>query len=282
MLATAWRGPRCGPSSGIEAGQLVITAGAAGVRLEVPPLRDDEVTRLGHTLNDMLSALEQALDRERQFVNEASHELRTPITLLTSRIQLARRRPRTQEEHERILDDLDVDLGRLARLADELLTLGATDTGAGHGDLAATAARLIEQRQRLDPRAAQIRIETAADTMPVAANDAAIERILTNLLDNAASHGLPPYPVTLDTPVAGWGRLTVADNGPGMPPALLNTATRRFARAEEARSRPGAGLGLALVQAIVSDTGGELRLCHQGNHTSSGATAPAPVPTAPR
>ena len=100
-----------------------IAAGAPGLRLEVPARRDDEVTRLGHTLNDMLASLDQALERERQFVNEASHELRTPITLLTSRIQLARRRPRTQAEHERVLEELQVDLDRLARLAEQLLDL---------------------------------------------------------------------------------------------------------------------------------------------------------------
>ena len=78
-----------------------IIAGATGVRLEVPPERDDEVTRLGHTLNTMLAALEGAVDRERRFVNDASHELRTPLTLLTSRLQLARRRHRTVQDHER-------------------------------------------------------------------------------------------------------------------------------------------------------------------------------------
>ena len=87
-----------------------IADGADGLRLDVPEGRDDEVTRLGHTLNDMLAALERSLERERRFVNEASHELRTPLTLLKSRIQLAQRRSRTVEEHEAVLDELAVDV----------------------------------------------------------------------------------------------------------------------------------------------------------------------------
>ena len=83
------------------------------------------VTRLGHTLNDMLAVLEEAVERERHFVNDASHELRTPLTLLKSRIQLARRRARSVEEHERILDELSIDVGRLAALAEDLLALGS-------------------------------------------------------------------------------------------------------------------------------------------------------------
>src|SRR5689334_9643039 len=126
-----------------------IAAGDAEMRLEVPPLRDDEVTRLGHTFNDMLAGLEQALDRERRFVDEASHELRTPITLLGSRIQLARRRPRTQEEHERILAELEVDLTRLADLAEQLLELGRAGASGGHGssDLATAVGRVVDQRR---------------------------------------------------------------------------------------------------------------------------------------
>ena len=68
----------------------------------------------------------------------------------------------------------------------------------------------------------------------------------------------------------GWARLRVADAGPGMPPELLATATERFTRADDARSRPGAGLGLALVEALVLDAGGRLRLCAHGTHQRVG------------
>lgn len=254
-----------------------IAAGAPGLRLDVPTRRDDEVTRLGHTLNDMLSTLDHALERERQFVNEASHELRTPITLLTSRIQLARRRPRSQAEHERVLEELQVDLDRLARLAEQLLDLGGAQ-GLNHlptSDVVEVAARVIEQRRlALPARASKVTVDLPTTAAPVAAADFAVERILTNLLDNAAAHGSAPYEVTVDQPSPTWVRLVVTDAGPGMSPTLLETATRRFARADDARSRPGAGLGLALVQALVDQGGGELRLCFDGHHASHGVAVP--------
>jgi len=100
-----------------------IAGGATGVRLDVPDNRDDEVVRLGKTLNDMLAALERALEAERHFVDDASHELRTPLTVLKSRVQAAQRRTRTVAEHEEILGELLVDVERLARLAEQLLEL---------------------------------------------------------------------------------------------------------------------------------------------------------------
>lgn len=250
-----------------------IAAGAPDLRLDVPPARNDEVTRLGHTLNDMLASLERALDRERQFVNEASHELRTPITLLTSRIQLARRRARTPEQHERVLDELQVDLDRLARLAEQLLLVGDANRRRGHErcDLAAVTARVIDQRRLAEPaHAGEISVDLPADPVPVAVSDFEVERILTNLLDNAVAHGAAPFDVTIDTPLPGWTRLTVSDAGPGMPVDLLQSATRRFARSQEARSRPGAGLGLALVRTLITQAGGGIRLCNDGHHVSHG------------
>lgn len=251
-----------------------IAAGATELRLDVPADRDDEVTRLGHTFNDMLAALERALDRERQFVNEASHELRTPITLLAGRIQLARRRPRSAEEHEHVLAELQVDVARLARLADHLLALGGPATH-GTADLVAITARLVDQSRIAAPeRAGDLTLELLATEVPVGLDELAGERLVSNLLANAATHGAPPVEVVVDRPAPGLARLLVTDAGPGMPPELLATATQRFVRADEARSRPGSGLGLALVAAVVRGAGGELRLCHDGHHHSTGTAQP--------
>jgi two-component system, OmpR family, sensor kinase len=254
-----------------------IAEGAHDLRIDVPTLRDDEVTRLGHTLNDMLVALERAVDRERQFVNEASHELRTPVTLLSGRIQLARRRPRTQLEHERVLDELQVDVDRLARLAEQLLQVAGVRarTGNQECDLAVVTARVAGQRRLGAPAPdSDLAVDLPSLAVPVAAADYEIDRLLTNVLDNAETHGAAPYVVIVDSPSPSWARLSVSDGGPGMPPDLLETATRRFARSRDARSRPGAGLGLALVQALVAEIGGELRLCHHGHHVSHGHRVP--------
>lgn len=290
LLITAFVGERLAraalrPVERYRRRAAAIAAGSAELRLDVPPLRDDEITRLGHTFNEMLSSLEEALDRERHFVSEASHELRTPITLLTSRVQLALRRPRTQAEHERILTELQVDLDRLARLSEQLLQLGRADAGAGAGtcDLSAVLGRVVNQRRLADPtRAADVSVTRPPRPLTVGVADFEVERILTNLIENAATHGAPPIEVTAAAPVAGWVRATVCDAGPGMPPDLLESATQRFVRAEDARSRPGSGLGLSLLDALISQAGGELRLCHAGRHSSHGRPAPVPCDHGPQ
>ena len=248
-----------------------IAAGRSGLRLEVPEDRDDEVTRLGHTLNRMLDTLENALERERRFVNDASHELRTPLTLLTSRIQLARRRSRSVEEHEAVLAELEVDVTRLAALAEHLLTLSSHEQARPAGaapttDLAATARHGVEHRLLAGVDAlGDVLVEAAPGPVVVPLTGMDAERLLGNLLDNARVHGKPPVRVRVRA-TDDWVVLEVADAGAGMPAELLGDATGRFARAADARSRPGSGLGLALVDDIVRGAGGELRLCHAGVH----------------
>jgi signal transduction histidine kinase len=268
-----------------------IAGGADGLRLDVPAGRDDEVTRLGHTLNEMLAALERSLERERRFVNEASHELRTPLTLIKSRIQLARRRPRTVPEHEVVLDELAVDVASLTDLADQLLTLGATDGAShgpeGHANVVEIATAVVERHRVTHPeRADQLTLESAG-AMTAAIDARGLERILTNLVDNAFTHGSPPVEVRL-RPVppiagdrvakgagaAGWCLIEVSDAGAGMSPELMDRAAERFTRSAEARSRPGAGLGLAIVVALARSAGGELRICHGEHHTRHGQQVP--------
>lgn len=251
-----------------------IARGATGVRLDVPPHRNDEVTRLGVTLNQMLAALERAFEHERRFVSEASHELRTPLTLLKSRIQLTRRRTRTVAEHEHVLAELDLDVASLVELAQQLLELG-TSYPDGVADLGA-AAVAVADRHRQAHQGPDAQPEVMAEVrgehlVPLAA--VILDRIVTNLVDNALTHGRPPVTMIVDRR-KGWSRLCVSDPGDGMPPDLLGSATERFARSPEARSRRGAGLGLSLVERLVTDAGGELRLCFRGHHERRGVPVP--------
>ena len=257
-----------------------IAAGSAHLRLDVPTHRDDEVTRLGHTLNEMLAALDESLDRERQFVGDASHELRTPLTLLRARIQLTRSRERTAAEHEAVLDELAVDVDRLAALTEQLLELdreaAAHTRPADTTDLDDVARREVDRWHAAHPdRTDDVVLEPPTTAVPLRVDRQSLERILTNLLANALAHGTPPVQVVVRRD-SGYAVLAVADHGPGMPPDLLAQATRRFSRAPEARSRPGSGLGLALVEHLVTRVGGEVRLCHGGHHASSGTPADVP------
>jgi signal transduction histidine kinase len=254
-----------------------IAGGAGGLRLDVPDGRDDEITRLGRTLNDMLAALERSLEHERRFVDEASHELRTPLTVLKSRIQLARRRPRTVEEHETVLDELAVDVTRLTDLAEQLLALGSAGADTGSSDVRAAVNDVVVRRRLAFPDQ-EVELKVTADAAPlrVAVERIALERVVDNLLANAFVHGEPPVRVYVERVDASWVRITVEDGGPGMDPGLLAEATQRFTRSAEARSRPGAGLGLSLVEQIVDLAGGELRLCDGDDHVVHGHPAPVP------
>lgn len=257
-----------------------IASGADGLRLDVPPGRDDEVTRLGHTLNDMLAALEQSLEHERRFVNDASHELRTPLTLVTSRIQLARRRRRSVEEHEQVLDELAVDVTRLVDLAEHLLALGSNMDGAdAQAEVNRVVSATVERRRlALPDQAHLLSLELPTEAPLVLLDAITLERVVSNLVENAFTHGRPPVRVRVRTAesldAGAWVVIEVEDSGPGMEPDLLDQATARFTRAPEARARPGSGLGLSIVEQSVTDAGGEVRLCYQDTHTDHGRRAP--------
>ncbi|MGI5239898.1 histidine kinase dimerization/phospho-acceptor domain-containing protein [Dactylosporangium sp. CA-139066] len=124
-----------------------IAGGATGVRLDVPA-GDDELARLGRTLNDMLTALDTALERERRFVSDASHELRTPLTLLAAELELALRRPRPAEELEEALRAAATDTAGLITLADSLLAVGvqpAPGPATPVTDLAVAVAPIVQR-----------------------------------------------------------------------------------------------------------------------------------------
>ncbi len=249
-----------------------IAAGGQGLRLDVPDDRDDEVTRLGHTLNEMLDAQEAALEREQQFVEDASHELRTPLTLVKARIQLARSRTRSVAEHESTLDELGKDVERLVSLSTQLLEQGdPADQQPGGADLVAITHSVAESRHAAS-RGVRV---WAEGELPTDADAHTLERIVANLLDNALLHGTAPVELDVRRD-GGWAVLSVTDAGTGMDPEMLPQATRRFARAPEARSRPGSGLGLALVEQLVTGVGGQVRLCSGGQHTVHGAPVDLP------
>jgi signal transduction histidine kinase len=267
------------PVERYRARAALISGGAAGLRLDVPEERDDEVTRLGHTLNTMLDALDHALTRERRFVHDASHELRTPLTLLQARTQLALSRPRTTAEHEETLRELQTDIAELAGLAGQLLELGtATDAPPADqhasrpaGDpgavLTALHAQTAAHRAAALPAAWTLDVPTPSPRVGVP--DTRLRQILTNLLSNAALHGRPPVHVAVrvadhhDPTVAV---LTVSDAGTDLRADFLPHAAERFHRSDQARARPGAGLGLSLVHSLVDQYLGELRLCADGHH----------------
>ena len=248
----------------LEAG--AISASEPGRRLPLPSSRD-EIRRLGETLNEMLDRLETALERERSFVADASHELRTPLTLLGIELELALRRPRSEQELEAALRSAANEAARLTRLADDLLLLAATD-GSGlplRREPIATRELLDRIAGRFSSRAHALgRTVTvdAPDALTVDADPLRLEQALGNLIENALRHGHGPVRLTARER-GDEVELHVLDAGSGFQPEFLPHAFDRFSRGDRARTGDGTGdgtgLGLTIAAAIASAHGGSIR-----------------------
>lgn len=198
-----------------------------------------------------------------RFVADASHELRTPLSLLTTEVELALRRPRTNEEYEQTLRDVAADTARLSRLAQRLLALEATAAAPqGSGDLAEAARRAARRGVAQGP---QMTVYAPDEPLLVTAADDQLDALLGNLVDNAVRHAGGEVTVHARRE-GGCAVVRVLDFGAGLPPEFLPHAAERFRRADDARTREGSGLGLALVHELAIRLGGELRLCSGGIH----------------
>ena len=244
-----------------------VSASEPGLRLPLPPA-EDEVRRLGFTLNEMLSRLEASLARERTFLANASHELRTPLATLKAELDLALRRERSADELREAVRSADAEVDRLSALADDLLVLARADAGQLPIRRAEfnVAELLGSVAQRFDPAGARVRIDAPAG-MRLRADPRRLEQALANLLDNArryASGEVTLRAIATEESV----ELHVEDNGRGFPLGFADRAFERFTRADPSRSGPGAGLGLALVRTIANAHGGD---AHAANRAQGGA-----------
>jgi signal transduction histidine kinase len=257
-----------------------ISAETPGEQLPVPATRD-ELQRLGETLNEMLSRLESALDRERDFVADAGHELRTPLALLRTELELALRHARSPEELREAVRRSSEEVDRLTQLAEGLLLIARTDRAGlelrrepvDASEVLATVARRFEWRAREAGRPVSV---LDAPGLRLQADRLRVEQALGNLVDNALRHG--GGEVVLSAVEAGGAvELRVTDEGPGFPPDFLGRAFERFARADPARSRGGSGLGLSIAGAIARMLGGSALVA---NRDGAGAVVWLTVPGA--
>jgi len=231
-----------------------ISAAEPEQRLPLPPA-DDEIRRLGQTLNRMLARLEAALERERAFVDDASHELRTPLALHKTELELALRYARTPEEMRAAIASAVVEVDRLIQLAEDLLVLARSEEGRLPLDL--RRVRLTELLGDLRERFASRMAESGRSLVIEPVNGLTIEgdrlrleQALTNLVQNAIEHGGGEVTVRAGG-AKGEVAIHVEDHGPGFPPEFIDRAFERFSRGDPARSGNGTGLGLAIVDAIA-------------------------------
>jgi two-component system OmpR family sensor kinase len=210
------------------------------------PATGDEVSRLAQTLNRMLSALERARQRERDFLADASHELRSPVTALRGNADYLRH----HGHQDAVVADLAADAERLTTLIDDLLALSREDA-AGPPD---ERVRLDELARALAAGDRQVVVEAAAPVV-VCGDRAALERAVGNLIENARVYGPPGGKITVRAEASdGVARVVVHDEGEGLTTDQAAHAFERFWRAR--RDAPGSGLGLAIVRATAERHGG--------------------------
>ncbi len=253
-------------------------AGAdSGGRLPVRAGREDELTRLGVTFNDLLDRIEAANTRERQFLADASHELRGPLSLMRTELEWALHRPRNRDETRTTLVSLRGQVERLVELANALLDL---EELRSEGVLLRDQVELAELVEavvcRFSAHFADAGREVTVDVprTTVEVNPRWVELALDNLVANALRYGAGTVQVE-GRLVGDRLVLSVADQGPGFPEAYVTKAFDRFSRAEESRSTGGSGLGLSLVQAVAEAHGGSA-----GVEPGPGATVWLSLPAA--
>ncbi|MGV9233795.1 sensor histidine kinase [Streptomyces nigra] len=237
------------PVEGIRREMAAITASEDLARRVPVPATHDEVARLALTTNETLAALESSVERQRRFVADASHELRSPIASLRTQLEVGAAHPELLD-----LDGAVTDTVRLQTLAADLLLLARLDAGERPGDARFDLGALA--REHAEGRAG---VTVTADEVPVAGSRAQVGRVLTNLLDNARRHARSA--VTVGVRAEGeWAVVAVADDGDGVPEAGRERIFERFVRLDEARSRDdgGAGLGLAIARDVAVRHGGTL------------------------
>ena len=254
------------PVEAMRARAAEVSLAAGGDRLPLPAARD-EIRRLGETLNDMLDRLSRSFERERRFVADASHELRTPVAVLKTELEGALRAGEHAPDVRAALVAAVEECDHLAQLAEDLLVLARAgeDRLPVRPEPLALAPLLDDVRHRFVDRAGQhgrdIRVE--AGDLTVTADPLRLRQALGNLVDNALRHG--EGAITLVGRAAEGGVvLEVGDEGPGFGDDIAGRAFERFARGDAARTRGGTGLGLAIVRAVVEAHGGSASLTGSG------------------
>lgn len=240
----------------------------------VPVEGSDEAARLGSAFNEMVGALARSREDQQRLVQDAGHELRTPMTSLRTNLFLLRSYDSLGPgERAKVLADLETETEELSRLIEEVVEV-ATDR-RGDEPVAAVELGALVQRvaQRTSSRTGRA-VQVHASPGVVPARPAALRRAVGNLLENAAKFDSSGAPIEVRV---GGGTVEVLDRGPGFAEADLPLVFERFYRSDAARSAPGSGLGLSIVAEIVAAHGGTV---WAANRPEGGAVVGFTIPTA--
>jgi signal transduction histidine kinase len=223
------------------------------------PGTGDELDRLADTLNDLLARLDVALGRERQFVADASHELRTPIAGVRALLEIEPSDPRSVAD---VRAEALVRLGQLQDLVESLLVLGRADDGVVRGSGPVDLDELVLVKAQQLARTTNLRVDTAdVSGGQVAGRESDLARVIENLATNASRHARTTVAFSVRE-LADVVVFAVTDDGPGIDAADRDRVFERFRTLDDARSpgRGGTGLGLAIARSIVHAHGGTLHV----------------------
>ncbi|WP_327244301.1 sensor histidine kinase [Streptomyces sp. NBC_01320] len=244
------------PVEGIRAEMAAITASEDLSRRVPEPGSRDEIARLARTTNETLTALEASVGRQRRFVADASHELRSPIASLRTQLEVG-------EAHPELLDlrGAVADTVRLQALAADLLLLARLDAGERPGNTPVDLGALVHEEvlQRTGDRIPVAMSVPESGHLEVTGSRGQLARVIGNLLDNAERHAESSVAVSV---FRDHGSVVVAvtDDGAGVPEPERERVFERFVRLDDARSRDegGAGLGLPIARDVAHRHGGTL------------------------
>ncbi|MCL4442608.1 MAG: HAMP domain-containing histidine kinase [Actinobacteria bacterium] len=249
----------------------MISSHDSSTRLPVPKTKD-EISALGHTMNDLLERLQSALAAQKSFISDASHEIRTPIAILQTELELANRPGRTIEDLRESLHNALDESKRVSRIARDLLLLASSDEHrlvvdkrpVDVGRIVKEAVVAVQNRSEVKNKDIQLHDDISPDAvnLTVLADPDLVRRAVDNLIDNALRFA--PGGSLLVADVHSNGNevvVAITDQGAGFPPDFLPHAFDRFARPDGGRARNdgGTGLGLAIVQSIVEAHSGWAR-----------------------
>ena len=225
---------------------------------------DDEIKRLADTFDGMLSRLENAFESQKQFIQDASHELRTPIAIAQTNIEVLEMDDKaTIKDYERLKDILKISLERLSALSEKLLMLSESEQSKANWNTVNIPSILTETMIEFETKARekniQLEMETSTKDILISGDAFRLKQVFINLIDNAIKYSDPGGEVKISAhPDDGHVIIEVKDSGIGISQADRERIFERFYRVDKSRSRTqgGSGLGLAIVKKIVEEHGG--------------------------
>jgi heavy metal sensor kinase len=263
------------PLTGMAQAARSMQAAQRETRLPAPAT-GDELENLGQAFNGLLDRLQESFERQQRFTGDASHQLRTPLTIMQGQVEVALRRDRPPDEYRRALESVAVQSGRLRQIIETLLFLSRADSEAKLPNLETLDLgqwlKIHLEQWSTHSRRSDTHLEIEADRpQRIEAHGPLLGQLIDNLLDNAFKYSQPGTPVTIRLHGLATGcRLSIEDAGCGIRAQEASHIFEPFYRSPSARGNghEGVGLGLAVAQRIAGALGGSISVTSQVAHGS--------------